>query len=114
MSLSDWPDIPAYKVFCKFVDSFPLTNDHTERAIKRTSDYINFGSKGEQDLQAILQAVESAIARVPNRKTRKALIAAYDPDEEEAMTMRRVRRRGRRSKDWLRSPLVDEQNSYVF
>ena len=83
MSLSDWPDIPAYKVFCKFVDSFPLTNDHTERAIKRTSDYINFGSKGEQDLQAILQAVESAIARVPNRKTRKALIAAYDPDEEE-------------------------------
>ena len=77
MSLSDWPDIPAYKVFCKFVDSFPLTNDHTERAIKRTSDYINFGSKGEQDLQAILQAVESAIARVPNRKTRKALIAAY-------------------------------------
>lgn len=79
--VSNWPEIPAFLKFRSFVQSFPLTNDHTERVIKRTSDYINQGSKGEDDLQALLNAVEAAVARVPDRGTKTALIASYDQDD---------------------------------
>ena len=37
-SAQDWPPIPAFIKFSNFVNCFPLTNDATERAIKRTSD----------------------------------------------------------------------------
>ena len=73
----DWPQIPAFIKFSNLVNFFPLTNDATERAIKRTSDYIEYGNKGEADLQAFLSTVEKAIAMVPNRRTRAALISAY-------------------------------------
>ena len=34
--------------------SEPVSNDSTERMIKRTSDYSNFGAENEDDFQAIL------------------------------------------------------------
>ena len=45
--------------------------------IKRTTDYLNYGGQGEEDFQAVLHVVGSAIERVPSRKTKKGLVEAY-------------------------------------
>ena len=55
----------------------PISNARTERMIKRTTDYLNYGGQGEEDFQAVLQVVGSAIERVPSRKTKKGLVEAY-------------------------------------
>ena len=75
--VSDWEKIPAFLKFKAFIDTFPLTNDHTERVIKRTSDYINYGSKKDEDFQAVLQTVGNSIENVPNRINKQALISSY-------------------------------------
>ena len=60
--ISDWPNLPAYQKFSKFVKNLPLTNDHTERMIKRTSDYAYFGPTKESKFQDLLRAVARVIA----------------------------------------------------
>jgi hypothetical protein len=45
--------------------------------VKRTTDYANVGAKTEEDFQATLLNVASAIERVPSRVTKKALIKGY-------------------------------------
>ena len=52
--VSCWSNNTAYQRFHKFAHDLPITNDITERMIKRTSDYSNFGAKNEDDFQAIL------------------------------------------------------------
>ena len=76
--LSNWPNLPPYQKFCKFVKNLPLTNDHTERMIKRTSDYANFGPTKESEFQDLLQAVDRAIARVQCMRTKSALVTALE------------------------------------
>jgi hypothetical protein len=46
--------------------------------VKRTTDYANIGAKGEDDFQATLLTVGSAIKRVPTRVTKKELIRGYE------------------------------------
>ena len=75
--VEEWHGIPAYQKFVTLVKSVPLTNDATERIVKRSSDYKNIGSKSDLDFQATLQAVERAIENVPSRKTKKALLKSY-------------------------------------
>ena len=55
--ISDWPNLPTYQKFCKFVKNLPLTNDHTERMIKRTSNYANFGPTKESEFQDYRQLI---------------------------------------------------------
>lgn len=75
--VKDWANIPAFVKFKAFVDSVPLNNDHTERVIKRTSDYRNYGSRTDKDFQAVLQTVGTSIELVPNRRDKKALMSSY-------------------------------------
>ena len=42
--------------------------------IKRTSDYLNFVAKNEDDFQAILSVVGQAIERLPSWSTKAALM----------------------------------------
>ena len=53
--------------FHKFAHDLPISNDSTERMIKRTSNYSNFGAKNEDDFQAILTVVKQVIERLPSR-----------------------------------------------
>ena len=76
--ISNWPNLPPYQKFCMFVKNFPLTNDHTEHMIKRTSDYANFGPTKESEFQDLLQAVVRAITRVPCMRTKSALVTALE------------------------------------
>ena len=78
--ISNWPNLPPYQKFCKFVKNFPLTNarTYTEHMIKRTSDYANFGPTKESKFQDLLQAVDRAIARVPCMRTKSALVTAFE------------------------------------
>ena len=76
--ISNWPNLPPYQKFCKFVKNLPLTNDHTEHMIKRTSDYANFGPTKESEFQDLLQAVDRAITRVPCMRTKSALVTALE------------------------------------
>ena len=55
--ISNWPNLPPYQKFCKFVKNLPLTNDHTERMIKGTSNYANFGPTKESEFQDLLQLI---------------------------------------------------------
>ena len=77
MPISTWPDIPSYQKLHKFAHNLPLSNAATERIVKRTYDYANFGGKSESDFQSNLKVVGMNIARVPNRKTKKGLVKAY-------------------------------------
>ena len=60
-----------------FARRMPISNARTKRMIKRTTDYLNYGGQGEEDFQAVLHVVGSAIERVPSRKTKKGLVEAY-------------------------------------
>ena len=78
--VNDWSSIPAYQKFASFVKNVPLNNDHTERIVKRTNDYAEYGSKSEEDYQAVLQAVGSAIERLPVRRTKRDFVEACESD----------------------------------
>ena len=75
--VEDWDQIPAFQTLVRFARRMPISNARTERMIKRTTDYLNYGGQGEEDFQAVLQVVGSAIDRVPSRKTKKGLVEAY-------------------------------------
>ena len=75
--VTDWSQIPAFLKFCNFVNNFPLTNDASERAIKRTSDYLNFGGRSEEDLQSVLSSVEASVQNIPDRKSKSALKSSF-------------------------------------
>ena len=75
--LETWTEIPAYLKLHKFAHHLPVSNEATERMIKRTYDYQNYGGKSEADYQVTLHAVGAAVAKVPDRKSKKALIQAY-------------------------------------
>ena len=51
--VSTWSNNTAYQRFHKFAQDLPILNNGTERMIKRTSNYSNFGAKNEDDFQAI-------------------------------------------------------------
>ena len=76
--VSTWSNNTTYQRFHKFAHNLPISNDSTERIIKRTSDYSNFGTKNEDDFQAILSVVGQAIERLPSRSTKAALVKAHD------------------------------------
>ena len=75
--VTDWSQIPAFLKFCNFVNNFPLTNDASERAIKRTSNYLNFGGRSEEDLQSVLSSVEASVQNIPDRKSKSALKSSF-------------------------------------
>ena len=75
--VTDWPDIPAFLKFKSFVLSLPIVNDACEWLLKRTNDYKDAGRKEEEDFANNLQVVEKAIGRVPNRKSKVALVEAF-------------------------------------
>ena len=59
----------------------PVSNEATERVIKRTSDYKDFGARSETDFQATLTMVGAAISQIPVRNTKASLINAYGQAE---------------------------------
>ena len=82
--VESWNDNPAYQKFCRFVDCLPVTNDESERLVRRTVLYANFGPRGEEAFQGQLQVVGANIAKVPKRNTKQKLIAAYSKNLETA------------------------------
>ena len=78
--VSTWANNLAYQQFHKLAHDLPISNESTvsERMIKTTSDYSNFGAKNEDDFQAILSVVGQAIERLPSLSTKAALVKAYD------------------------------------
>ena len=83
--VTDWPNIPAFLKFKSFVLSLPIVNDACERLLKRTNDYKDSGGKKEEDFADNLQVVEKAIGRVPDRKSKVALVEAFaraDPTDK--------------------------------
>ena len=70
--VTTWPEIPIFKKLFTFAHSLPVSNESTERMIKRTNDYRNYGGKKEVDFQATLQMVGADIEAVPRRNTKKA------------------------------------------
>lgn len=75
-----WSDIPAFQRFKNFACNIPVSNDAAERMVKRTTDYIDYGGRSEIDFQATLHFAAAAVAKVPDRSTKKALIKAYGQD----------------------------------
>ena len=75
--VTDWESIPAYQKFSTFAHNLPLSNAATERTVKRTTDFANYGARNEEDFQVVLQTVGTAIARVPSRRSKKALVEVY-------------------------------------
>ena len=52
--VEDWDQIPAFQTLVRFARRMPISNARTERMIKRTTDYLNYGGQGEEDFQAVL------------------------------------------------------------
>ena len=75
--VSLWDQIPAFQKLARFARNMPLSNAAAERMLKRTVDFANYGARGEEDFQAVLQTVGASIQRVPSRKTKKASAKAY-------------------------------------
>ena len=72
--VQSWERNPAYQKFAEFVHNMLITNDESERLIRRT---VIYGPKDEAGFQAQLQAVGDAIFAVPSCATKKALVASY-------------------------------------
>ena len=72
-----WPDIPAYQKLRNFAKNLPICNDATERMVKRTNDYANYGARSETDFQSTLAVATRAMRNIPSRKTKKDLIKEY-------------------------------------
>ena len=72
-----WSQNPDYQKFESFVAHLPVTNDESERMIRRTVIFANVGHKGETEFQGQLQIVGKTLAQIPKRDTKKGLINAY-------------------------------------
>ena len=77
-----WTDIPAYQKFSAYVESLPITNDESERMVRRTVLYANFGPKADSDFQAQLQTVGDSMKRVPRCYTKKNLVEGFKKDQQ--------------------------------
>ena len=80
--IEDWPSIPDFKTFANFVKNCPVINDECERLCKHTSDYGSIGGKEEEDIQATLQLVDSALRKLPSRHLKSDICRAYVPIKE--------------------------------
>ena len=80
-----WPENPDYQKLHKFAHHLPVDNAATERMIRRTFLYRNYGKRSEDHFQATLAVVGAAIAKVSTRarKTKKGLIKAFDQKDTE-------------------------------
>ena len=76
-----WSDIPAFLKLQSFARNLPVSNDATERMIKRVSDFADYGGKSEIDFQSTLHTANAGIAHVPDHTTKKALAQAYSKTE---------------------------------
>ena len=72
-----WEEIPAYQSFKAFAKDVPVDNAATERMIRRTYMYREYGRRKEENFQATLHLVGKAIEAVPKGNTKKALKKAY-------------------------------------
>ena len=57
-----WPENPDYQKLHKFAHHLPVDNAATERMIRRTFLYRNYGKRSEDHFQATLAVVGAAIA----------------------------------------------------
>ena len=80
--IGSWKEIPAYQRPAKFARNLPVTNDAAERMVKRTTDYVNYGGRSEENFQGTLHLVQKAITKVPDRRTKRALVEAYGNKEK--------------------------------
>ena len=67
--IETWPENPDYQKLYKFAH-LPVDNAATERMIRCTFLYCNYGKRSEDHLQATLAVVGAAIAKVPSRACR--------------------------------------------
>ena len=79
--VASWEEIPAYQRFSKFAKSLPIANDAAERMVKRTTDFVDYGGRKEEDFQGTLHLVGKALEKVPDRSTKAALVKAYGHKE---------------------------------
>ena len=75
--VSLWDQIPAVQKLAQFAHNMPLSNAAAERMVKRTVDFANYGARGEEDFQAVLQTVGASISRVPSRKTKLVIQGSH-------------------------------------
>ena len=75
--VNSWAQIPSYVKFSNFVANLQVTNDESERLVRRTVVCASTSPQGEQEFQGQLQMVGSNISRLPQRDTKKKLIEAY-------------------------------------
>ena len=73
-------EIPACQKFLALVESLPITNVESERMVRRTVLYANFGPKANSDFQAQLQTVGDSLKRVPRSKSKKDFMEGYKKD----------------------------------
>ena len=85
--VEDWPSIPDFQTFANFVQNCPVINDECERLCKRTSDYASIGGKEEEDIQATLQVVDSALRKLPSRHLKSEICQAYAPIKEAELVL---------------------------
>ena len=78
--VEDWINIPAYLKFANFAHNVPISNAATERTVKRTTDYLNYGGQTEEDLQSVLLIVGKAIKRAPSVRTKHELEKSFAKD----------------------------------
>ena len=84
-SVETWPENPDYQKLHKFAHHLPVDNAATERMIRRTFLYRNYGKRSEDHFQATLAVVGAAIAKVSTRarKTKKGLIKVFGQKDTE-------------------------------
>ena len=75
--VESWEGIPEYKRLRDFAHNVPVSNESTERMIKRTNDFKDYGSRLEEDFQATLQVVGQAIEQIPKRNSKAAIMQSY-------------------------------------
>ena len=75
--VTTWNQIPAFMRLSTFAKNLPVANDAAERMIKRTTDYVTYGGRKEEDFQGTLHLVGKAIQKAPDRRTKAALVKAY-------------------------------------
>ena len=73
--------IPAFQKLSKFAQNLPISNEATERMVKRTFEFINYGARSEANFQATLHVVGAAIEKVPNHRTKAAIMKAHSQSE---------------------------------
>ena len=63
--VEDWKDDPSYQQGATILNSFMLTNEGAERAVKLVAGFLGL-SKSEDKFQSYLQVVETHQKETPN------------------------------------------------